>query len=180
MDGAARGLAARAGLLVSAALYASLGLAAAAAVADWAELGGGAGASAAEAWAARVLAWPLGRWLLGLVGVGAIAMGAGEFVRARRSAFEAIRATDRAMRLIRPLGRLGLAAKGTVLGLVGALFVAAAWRAEATAAGGVRAALALLDAAPFGDGPLVAVAAGLALYGIFSLVKAWYHRLPAP
>jgi Domain of Unknown Function (DUF1206) len=44
----------------------------------------------------------------------------------------------------------------------------------------MRAALTALAGVPLGDWVLLAVSAGLALYGVFSLIKAWCHKPVTP
>lgn len=173
-----KGLASRVGTLMSAVVHAGLGLIAAAIVIDWERLVGGAGGSVVEAWAARVLDWPLGRWLVGIIGVGAILMGVAEFAKAHQTAFQDIRANGWTMTIIHVIGKLGLVAKGLIFGLIGTFFLMAAWQAQAAEAGGVQAAFRSLATAPLGEWLFLAVAAGLADYGLFSLLKGWYHHLP--
>ena len=175
-----KGLAKRAGALVSAVLHAGLGLMAVAVVVDWEYLIGGRDGSTVETWITRILEWPLGRWLVAVVGVGAILMGLVKTTKARSAAFQDIQAGARLMSLIKLIGRLGLISKGLIFALIGFFFLTAAWQTEPTEAGGVRAAFHRLGDAPLGDWLFAVVAAGLMTYGLFSLLKGWYHRLPDP
>lgn len=174
-----KGILIRGGKLVEAGLYFGVGLLAAAIALGWRELLEGE-RSMATVWTARALDWPLGHWLVGLVGLGAIAMGVDQIVKAHGSAFEDISARERTMKVIRILGRIGLAAKGLIFSATGVLFLIAAWRVEASAAGGLRAALRALASVPLGDSILLAVSAGLATFGAFNLMKAWFHKRPSP
>ena len=73
------------------------------------------------------------------------------------------------------LGRLGYLARGIVFGLTAWLFFHAGQAHSSGAAGGVDEALGSLPR------PLqVAVAAGLVLFGLFSLVEARFRRIAAP
>jgi hypothetical protein len=134
----------------------------------------------AEIGAASALDWPLGHWILGMVGLGAVAIGFGQVAKARRTAFEGICTAERNMAAIRVLGRIGLGARGLIFAVIGALFLAAAWQADATTAGGLRAALRALAALPLGGWVLLAMSAGLAVYGVFGLIKGWCHERPSP
>jgi hypothetical protein len=175
----AKGLVRRAGMLVEVVLFAGFGLLAAVIALDRStrirqeveeEM------TLAVIWTARVLDWPLGHWIIAGVGVGALAMGFNQLAKARRTAFEDIGASEHAMMVTRLVGRIGFAAKGVIFGATGVLFLIAAWRVEASAAGGMRAALTALAVVPLGDWVLLAVSAGLALYGVFGLIKAWCHK----
>jgi hypothetical protein len=77
---------------------------------------------------------------------------------------------------VRLVGRIGLAAKGMIFAAMGTLFVLAAWHVQASEAGGLRAAFSALAEVPFGDWVVFLVSAGLTLYGVFSLLKAWLHK----
>jgi hypothetical protein len=77
--------------------------------------------------------------------------------------------------LIKWVGRLGYAARGIIFLLVGYLIGRAALNHRSTEAGGMERALDLLS------GPvLVAVAAGLVLFGAFSIVEAMFRRIHRP
>jgi ascorbate-specific PTS system EIIC-type component UlaA len=84
------------------------------------------------------------------------------------------------MSIIKLIGWLGLAAEGLIFSLIGFFFLTAAWQAEANEAGGLRAAFIHLGEAPLGNWLFTMVAAGLMTYGLFSLLKGCYHRLPDP
>jgi hypothetical protein len=173
----AKGLLRRTALLVEASAYAGLGF-----LAIVMSLGQGAGFGEefTVTWTGRILDWPLGHWMIAAIGVGAIGVGCGQLLRARRMAFEDIDAGAGTMTAIRLVGRLGLAAKGVVFGAIGVLLLTAAYRTEAAAAGGMRAALAALAGMRLGSWVLLAVSVGLTLHGAFGLTKAWYHKPVTP
>ena len=175
----ALGLLRRAGLLAETALYGGLALVAAAISMSRnteAVNGTNDGATFAVAWTARVLDWPLGHWIIGAVGLGAIALSVGQLVIARGTAFEDIDACGRLLVVIRLVGRIGFFAKGLIFAVSGMLFLIAAWRVEASGVGGMRAALTALAGVPLGRPVLLAVSVGLTLHGAFSLMKAYRHR----
>lgn len=74
-------------------------------------------------------------------------------------------------------GVVGYLAKGVALGVVGALFVAAAVQNSASKATGLDGALRSLRQQPVGPWLLTAVALGIAAYGIYSFARARYARL---
>lgn len=179
----AKGLLRRAGSLIETILYAGLGLLAVTiSLSRNTEVSNKIREEAtfAVVWTARILDWPLGHWIIGAAGLGAIAMGCGQLMKARRTAFDDIEAGERAMIVIRLVGRIGFAAKGTIFATTGVLFLTAAWQVETSAVGGMRAALSALGRVPLGDAVLLAVSVGLTLYGIFSLIKAWRQKSVTP
>jgi len=72
-------------------------------------------------------------------------------------------------------GRLGYVARGAVFVMIGLLLWRAAGAHDPGAAGGVGEALGAFS----GTGHLL-VAAGLGLFGVFSLVQAVYRRITNP
>lgn len=73
------------------------------------------------------------------------------------------------------LGRIGYAARGIIFLLVGLLIGKAALDDESSEAGGMEQALDLLSGAV-----LYAVAAGLILFGIFSIIEGLFRRIHEP
>jgi hypothetical protein len=137
------------------------------------EGGGGGGAQPATAW---LLDLPAGEILVRLVGVGFIAAGIAQGVAAVRLKFlgQLDPAASR-QAWVKWAGRIGYAARGLIFLLVGIFF----WRAGATSdageAGGLAEALASLPGSARG-----LVAAGLILFGAFSIVQAIYRRISDP
>lgn len=144
----------------------------------------GEGGKANEAEAdltARVLEWPAGPWLVGLVGL-AVA-GGGLYVgwrgvsckfRERLKAFEMGR---RERRWVVRVGVAGMVTRMVVLIIIGVLLVAAAAQHDAEEVVGVDGALQRLAARPFGTLLLIVAAAGLAAYGLYSMAEARYRRI---
>ncbi|HEV2080138.1 MAG TPA: DUF1206 domain-containing protein [Allosphingosinicella sp.] len=143
-------------------------------------LGGAGGSSGApngaEQGAATTLALPGGQTLLMVAA--AILLGAGlyQFVKAAKLGF--LRHLDeRACRAawVRWVGRLGYAARGAVFLIVAYSLWTAARQDSAQQAEGTGEALGSLPPTM-----QAAVAVGLALFGIFSLVEARYRRINDP
>ncbi|HWT11634.1 MAG TPA: DUF1206 domain-containing protein [Allosphingosinicella sp.] len=136
-------------------------------------LGGGDGAKQG---AAATLALPGGQTLLLIAAAALLAVGGFQLVKAARADF--LRHLDpRAAR--RPwvgwVGRLGYAARGIVFLIVGASLWKAARDDEAGEALGMGQALGSLP-----DLAQAAIAAGLLLFGIFSLVEGRYREITDP
>lgn len=140
--------------------------------------GAGGGGRNLTAWLLRV---PGGRWFLVPVGAGVLITGAVMAVRGWRRAF----AEGMDLRAARPVARraaewtgvIGTVAKGVAVMIIGVLIGNAAITFQPSRAQGMDAALKTLAGQPFGPLLLIAVAAGLASYGVFCFFDARYHRV---
>jgi hypothetical protein len=129
---------------------------------------------------ARLLELPAGRLLVGLAAlivigfaVGAVASGV------RRSFMKDLNTAELpsgTQQWVRRLGMIGYIAKGVAVGIVGVLIGIAALQSNPGKAGGLDAALHTLASQPFGPYLLIAVAAGLAAFGIYCFAAARSHR----
>jgi len=126
-----------------------------------------------------VLGLPGGPLLLGAVAVG-IGVAGGAFVTmgVRRS-FEARMSIPRSPfgAVVRALGVGGFVTKGAALGILAALLLVAAVRADAARAGGLDSAVDGLLTLPFGRWLAAAMGIGLIAYGVFCGFRARYARL---
>ena len=134
--------------------------------------GGGSGGSGntEQTVTARLLSLPFGQILV--VAVGAIVAGIGiaQIVRGVKSKFvQDLRSG--VSRAVRVLGTAGYVAKGIALVIIGLLFGWAALSYNPERAGGMDAALSTIRSQPFGPVLLIAMAAGLACFGLFCF--AW-------
>jgi Domain of Unknown Function (DUF1206) len=138
--------------------------------------GGGGGQDAA----AGVLGLPGGQFIVGAVGIGIVVGGVVTAANGMRKAFlldMSLPVDQKAMATAERTGQIGLIAKGVAVLLVGVLVVVAAVRYRPEEASGLDVALKTLASRPFGPYLLVAVALGLAAYGVFCLFDARYHRV---
>ena len=166
-----KGVAVRFGGAGSGLIHLSLGVAAVLAVFH-ARRGGGDGA---ESGAAMALSMPGGDWLLYLAAAVAAGAGIQQFRKAWTLKFLRHFKPDAAKRAwIAWLGRLGYTARGCVFLTIGWLLLRAAQTHSAGLAGGIDDALGSLPR----PGQL-AVAAGVMLFGLFSLTEAAYRRMAA-
>lgn len=141
---------------------------------------GSAGGSGGQEATAGVLGLPGGQFLVGLVGLGIVAAGGVLAWRSWRKRFveEMSLPLDRHARTAAVrAGQFGGVAKGVALGLVGLLVVLAAVQARPEEASGLDPALRTLAAQPYGVVLLVAIALGLAAFGVFCAFDARYHRV---
>lgn len=141
----------------------------------------GSSGQEAESWAGRVMAWPLGEWLLGLVGVIVAAYGVSEVIKATRGRVD----KDLDLTPIRPAMRgiavkvswFGIGARGLIVIVLGGFLVRAAVRARPTDAHGTRESVVELANALPGRWMLAAVALGLIAYGLDQLLRARCRRI---
>jgi uncharacterized protein DUF1206 len=175
-----KGLAHRLGRVGSGLIYGGLAWAAVriALGAHGAAAGGG---HAYQAWTAKLMSEPFGRWLVAAVGIGVIAGGLHQIRRGWTERFrkeirlQEMDATERQVAL--NSGKLGLIARGIVFLISGWFLILAAWRFDPRQARGLGGALAALAAQPHGALLLGLVAAGLIAFGAYSILLARYGRI---
>lgn len=139
--------------------------------------GGGGSGNRAEEGAATALHLPGGTWLLFIAAAILAGVGIAQLVNAWRCKFcRHLDARVQGAAWVKAIGRGGYLARGAVF-LISAFFLLrAALESRATEAGGMQEAIAWLDR-PWD----VIVAAGLGLFGVFSLIEARYrviHDVP--
>jgi hypothetical protein len=132
---------------------------------------GDSSSSSKSGMTAKVMKMPFGQGIVGLVGVGIVAVGIYLISRAVRKSFEddlqpqATSGTSGSA-VVR-LGQIGYTAKGIALVIVGVLFLWAAVTYDPKKAGGLDAALHTLITQPFGPWLLVVVAIGIGCFGVY-------------
>jgi len=168
----------RIGYGVSALVYAGLAFSAAGLILGMASDGGGS----PDDWTALLLSWPFGQELV--VGVGAAVVGVGlhELYQAYNAAFlEYLKLGEMGEKVRKwtgRWGRLGIAARGIVFGIVGTFLIRAALEYDPQQARGLGGALQTLAQQPFGPWLLGVVSFGLIAYGLFMLAVARYRHIP--
>lgn len=145
-------------------------------------VGSGASSSGnAQKTTAGVLGWPAGRWLVGAAGLVLIGIGLYQGYRGLSNEFLDDSKTEEMSQPVRTffewIGTVGHLARMVVFGLVGVFLIKAAVDFNPNKAVGLDGALAKLAHASYGSYALGIVAAGLALFGAFSLCDARYHRI---
>lgn len=160
--------------LFKAVLYAVIGVSALQVATSDRRKGGGGGGS--DTMTAQLMQLPAGQWIVGAVGLGIIGYG---FAQVRRSWTEKFRkhlsaegkSGDAGTAYIW-FGKIGYAAKGVAVGVVGGLFVYAAVTHDADKSGGLDQALQEIRQQQFGQWLLLAVAVGIGCYGLFCFARA--------
>ena len=135
----------------------------------------GAGGDAPETGTAMALALPGGDWLVDIGAAILTGVAIQQFRKAWTLKFmRHLTCTGTAQSWICWLGRAGYCARGAVFLSMAWLLVRAAQARNAAAAGGIDDALGSLPRSA-----QLAVAAGVMLFGLFSLTEARYRRMPA-
>ncbi len=130
---------------------------------------------------AKVMQHPGGRWLVGIVGLIIVFVGAVLVAEGLRRKFmkslQTSQMSPTTRRVVRMLGTIGTVARGVVLALVGILVIDAAVSYSPAKSGGVDKALLTLRNQPFGPVLLLVVALGLVVFGIYGLCEARWRRV---
>jgi hypothetical protein len=129
---------------------------------------------------ARLLAQPPGRVLFAVLGLTIVAGAAYVVFSGLKCRFledlDCSGADPRAWTVAIRLGQIGHAALGVAYGLVGTLVIVAAARFDPAKAEGLDVALRTFAETPYGGLLLLAVAAGVACYGVYCIADARYRR----
>ncbi|MDT9682433.1 DUF1206 domain-containing protein [Streptomyces sp. TRM76323] len=143
--------------------------------------GSGSGDRQSKDVTARALELPGGQWIVGLVGAGIVVAGvwmAGRAaLRKYRKHLELATMSRWERRFTDVTGVGGGVARGAVFAAVGVFVTRAALTYEPDEAKGLDDALRSFAETPAGPGLLVLVAAGMALFGLFSFASARWRRV---
>jgi Domain of Unknown Function (DUF1206) len=176
----AKGVVARIGFVIAGFSYGGLGIGAAQLALGSGSAGKGSDASARD-WTAQLLQAPFGPPLVIAVGLIVLGVAAVEFAQAWSRNFDkklSIGDLGPAQRQwITRFGRAGRMARGVVFALTGVFLIQAARQNDPSQAVGLSGALQKLAEQPEGPALLGLVAAGLCMYGLYSLAEAKYRRL---
>ncbi len=178
-DDDAKGYAIRAALFGSAITYAGLAMTSILMALQMSNGSGGSGGE--EGIAAWVMSQPFGRYLAGIIGIGFIIGGIVTAMKGIKRSFGRYLELDAEKNSPAVLISIyGLVARGVVFGIIGVLFLYAAFNVDPEQAGGMAEAMAWLRELPFGGIIYAVVAVGLAAFGIYNFVEARYRRIEAP
>ncbi|MGW7619422.1 DUF1206 domain-containing protein [Streptomyces antimycoticus] len=130
---------------------------------------------------ARALDLPYGRWLVAAAGAAVAAAGVWIAVRALRRGFckylKLGAMSRRTRRAVEALGVCGGAVRGAVFAVAGGFALSAAMRYDPDKAKGIDDTLRTFAGTAAGPWLLMAVALGLALFGVFSFAMARWRRV---
>ncbi len=128
---------------------------------------------------AKVMSYPFGRIIVGLVGAGIVIGGLVQGVRGVRTDFtDKLRMPGGMMAtVVKRAGTAGLIGRGIAYALVGAFLVQAAVRYDPNKAKSLDQALKTLAAQPFGTIMLLVTAVGLLSFAVWSFLEARYRDI---
>lgn len=135
------------------------------------------GDRSAEGWSGWLLDQPGGVALLTVAGLLLFAVAGAQAVKAYKARFDELGGDVPAPHYVRWVGRLGYGARAITFAIIGWFIITAAANHDPQRAGGLGEALKQLRAQPEGWLLLSIVAAGLLLFGCFSLIEARYRRI---
>lgn len=131
--------------------------------------------------AAALMDLPFGQWLIVLVGLVILAVGVGNVIRAWKDRFtEELKCSEEVCRIVRPLARLGYAARGFAYLPLAVFVILAGLNADVSEVTSFGEALDALEAQPGGAVILTTTALGLIAFGAFAFVEARWRRIRAP
>jgi hypothetical protein len=171
----AKGIVARLGMVVTGGIHLGIGVLAFSLLFGAGEAGQG---SSTPRYVGTVMQWPGGRWIIGLVAI--LILGAGAYYLRQgwqneyRKHLRGNEFTTRWNSIL----KAGVMAHGLVIGVIGLLFLFAAWRSDPQAAGGVGEAFSWISNQVYGRFLVIAVCVGLVGFAIFCFVNAAYRIVP--
>jgi len=173
------GIVQRVSFVASAVMYTALGIAAM-------KLATGieqrAGALNTKSWAATLLSYPLGAWVIALAGLIMLGVGIAHFHMSWTAKFcESLsyyRLTKVEKHWTIHIGRFGYGARAVVFSLIGLFLLKAGFQQDPSQAGGFREALVQLASQPYGLWILAGAGLGLVAYAIHLFAEATCKRFP--
>lgn len=141
--------------------------------------GGGEG-SGEKGLAQWVMSQPFGSYIATMIGVGFIGGGVVTSAKGLTRKFEKYLRLPDAKGVVSLVCIYGLVARGIVFAITGVLFAYAGLTVDSERAGSISEALSWLRQLPFGSIVYVAVAVGLAAFGVYNLIEARYRVVQGP
>ncbi len=173
-----KGLLARGGYLLSAITYASFVLPTYELITG---VRRGTGSNQTQKFVIQLMSMPWGRFIVGAIGIGAVAAGLYQIYMGITLNFEKqfkpYALAPEQLSVAKQIGRFGTIARGIVFALVGYFLVLAAYYARPGQAQGFDGALRFLEQQPYGLWLMGIIAAGLIAFGIYALMSAAWFRL---
>lgn len=140
----------------------------------------GGGSGNVDSWTATLMQYPLGRWLIAIVGLIVIGVGLYQFYRAYSANFmqhlKTSNMQEEEHETGKRAGQYGYTARGVIYTLIGIFVTDAAITYDPDRVGGMGRALTALAREPHGPYILSVVALGFVAYGLFALLILSRHR----
>ncbi|HUG60894.1 MAG TPA: DUF1206 domain-containing protein [Methylomirabilota bacterium] len=174
-----KGLVVRGSMLAAGVVYAGLALSAAALVTSIARNSGGEGGGA-EMLMAEAIALVGATWTAAILAAVFLGAAIAHAVRAYRASFMRFFAADPTKRrIVEPIGRIGIVARGVVFLILSGLMALRAWTARGSSEPppNLVEVLAVVRGLPAGGWILAAMGIGLMAFGVYSLAAAAYRTI---
>jgi hypothetical protein len=176
-----KGLAIRAGMVISGIIYGSLAYAAVRIASGSGSGGGAAGSGGTQGFTADLMTKPFGRWIVAIAGLCVIGSGLSQiwqgWTEKFRQKLKLQEMDPNEQKLALRTGKVGLIARGVVFLMSGWFLIQAALRFDPSEAQGLGGALEALARQPSGAWLLGLVALGLIAFGAYSILLARYRRI---
>lgn len=139
------------------------------------------GGDSRQFFVSKLLQQPAGQWIVGAIAVFFAGMGVYYIFKAvsgkYKKRIDSDQMSEDERKAVMTAGRIGYIARGTVIGIIGFLFLKAALNSNASQADGTEGAFKFLQDSGYGPWLMGAVALGLVSYGIFCFVMAKYRPI---
>ncbi|WP_051348689.1 DUF1206 domain-containing protein [Peribacillus kribbensis] len=136
---------------------------------------------AKELWAARILQYQAGQWLIGGIGAGILLFGIHEIYSGYKQKymdqFKTADMSEKEITAARTSGRIGLFSRGAVFGVLGFFIMKMAIEANPNHPKSLDGALEKILEQPHGRILLAMISAGFILYGLFEILKGKNRHL---
>lgn len=143
----------------------------------FAEGGGGSGSDSTDS-LMRLLGLEHSHWLIWAIALIPLGVGIAHLIKAWRAHFERYFQCDEGtMHLVRPVSRIGLAARGCSFLIIAGLLFMGGSRYEPTDPPGLKEALEALQGMPAGGALLLAIGVGLLAFAVYSFAEARWRRI---
>ncbi|HEV2855145.1 MAG TPA: DUF1206 domain-containing protein [Thermoanaerobaculia bacterium] len=176
-----KGLAVRAGRVISGLIYGGLALAAVRIASGSGDASGGGAGGGTQGFTADLMTKPFGRWIVAIAGICVIGSGLFQIWQGWTEKFrEKLKLQEmhpNEQKLALRTGKVGLIARGVVFLMSGWFLIQAALRFDPSEAQGLGGALEALARQPAGAWLLGLVALGLIAFGAYSILLARYRRI---
>jgi len=127
---------------------------------------------------ARMLGHDASRWVIHLVALIPLGAGIAHLVKAWHVRYERyFECDEHVMRVVRPISRVGLAARGVTFLIIAALLLIGGNRYDVSDPPGLKEALEALQSWPQGTWLLMAIGVGLLAFAIYSFAQALWRRI---
>lgn len=174
----AKGMIARAGMIVTGLAHAAIGVAAITLAIGGNSSGGSGGQSKIASATETVMSAPFGIWIVGIAGLCTVGAGIYYLRKGYTQSYRSKLESNHFTRNWNTVLRLGVIAQGVVVGIIGGFLCYAAYTADPQKAGGLGQTFGWLSGQLYGQVLVTALCVGLLGFAVFLFVNAVYRIVP--